>query len=345
MQSRMSKYYNSDEQNSENEDRVLISRSNKNKELYKEVGNLEIENYDSNNNYSVIGTANSEIDIDKIKDMLDKKYKEEPKSKSIGDATQIDLPEIKLDETREYDINVILKKAKEQKEINYEEERKMKLRNTQYDILKNLDIDGHDDEEEEEDSLEELKEEEKKKAKEDKLKELIDEVETSEETEEDTDLALDILSDLRGDADDTKEIGALEMEEEDLEKSKANTKILETKDIPKELFEETDEFTRTDIISNEEESDDEEEEETEEIDTVELDTAELDTTELDTTELDTKDMSFTDKDMFKTEDFEDFADIKSKSGILIKILVLIIVIAILAIIVYFVNDKLNLGLF
>ncbi len=338
MQSRMSKYYNSDELNNENEDRVLISRSNKNKELYKEVGNLEIENYDSNNNYSVIGTANNEIDIDKIKDMLDKKYKEEPKSKSIGDATQIDLPEIKLDETREYDINVILKKAKEQKEINYEEERKMKLRNTQYDILKNLDIEEHD-EDEEEDSLEELHEEEKKKAKEDKLKELIDEVEPlGQSEEEDTDLALDILSDLRGDADDTKQIGALEMEED--EDSKANTKILETKDIPKELFEETDEFTRTDIISDDEEESDDNEEETEEIETVEIDT-----TELDTAELDTKDMSFTDKDMFKTEDFEDFADIKSKSGILIKILVIIIVIAILAIIVYFVNDKLNLGLF
>jgi len=319
MQSRMSKYYSSDELNNENEDRVLISRSNKNKELYKEVGNLEIENYDSNNNYSVIGTANKEIDVDKIKDMLDKKYKEEPKNKSIGDATQIDLPEIKLDETREYDINAILKKAKEQKEINYEEDRKMKLRNTQYDILKNLDLEGNEEEVEEDE--EDLREEEVRKEKEDKLKELIDEVEPSleSEEEEDTDLALDILSDLKGDEGDTREIGALEMKED----TKVNTKILETKDIPKELFEETDEFTKTEIITEEDDDEEDEDDELENTDT----------------------NSFTDKDMFKTDDFEDFADIKSKSGLLIKILVLIIVIAIIAIVVYFLNQKLDLGLF
>ena len=318
MQSRMSKYYSSDELNNENEDRVLISRSNKNKELYKEVGNLEIENYDSNNNYSVIGTANKEIDVDKIKDMLDKKYKEEPKNKSIGDATQIDLPEIKLDETREYDINAILKKAKEQKEINYEEDRKMKLRNTQYDILKNLDLEGNEEEVEDE---EDLHDEEVRKEKEDKLKELIDEVEPSleSEEEEDTDLALDILSDLKGDEGDTREIGALEMKED----TKVNTKILETKDIPKELFEETDEFTKTEIITEEDDDEEDEDDELENTDT----------------------NSFTDKDMFKTDDFEDFADIKSKSGLLIKILVLIIVIAIIAIVVYFLNQKLDLGLF
>ena len=319
MQSRMSKYYNSDELNNENEDRVLISRSSKNKELYKEVGNLEIENYDSSNNYSVIGTADNEIDIDKVKDLLDKKYKVEPKNKSIGDATQIDLPEIKLDETREYDINAILKKAKEQKEIDYEEERKMKLRNTQYDILKNLDI---EEDEEQDDSLEEIEDEEKRKEQEEHLKDLIDEVDNSKtiEMEKSTDLALDILSDLKGGDDDTKEIGALDMED-----SKSNTKILETKDIPKELFEETDEFTKTEIIVEDEEDEEDEEDS--------LDKS------------DTEENSFTDKDMFKTDDFEDFADIKSKGNLFVKILVIIIVITILAGIVYLANKYLNLGLF
>ena len=336
MQSRMNKYYNSDELADKE---TSVSRSEKNKKLYKEVGNLEIENYDSNNNYSVIGTADKQIDVDEVKDMLEKKYKEIPKKKSIGDATEINLPEIKLDETREYDINAVLKKVKEQKEVDYEEDRKKKLRNTQYDILKNLNLDGtsQDDEEDEEEVVEE-------DTKEEKGQDLIDEATEEEGT---TDLALDILSDLRGDEDDTKEVGAIEIEErseeddedEEEDEEASSDKILETKDIPKELFEETDEFTKTDII---EEDDDPTQELFEEAEKKKNDNKLLENTV-------TGENTFTTtSSMFTTDEFADFADLKSKisiGNILIKILIVIIVLTVIAGIVYLVNKYMNLGLF
>ena len=336
MQSRMNKYHNGDNP----EEYVGTTRSSKNKELYKEVGNLEIENYDSNNNYSVVGTVNKEIDVDQIKDMLDKRYKEEPKKKSIGDATQIDLPEIKLDETREYDINVILKNAKEHKEVNYEEERNKKLRNTQYDILKNLNIDGTSsvEEEVEEEKVESDELEETKEQKEERLRKLLEDADNIQsQSEDDTDLALDILSDLKGDEDDTKEIGMMELEE--IAKSE---KILETKDIPKEMLEETDEFTKTDVIEDEEEleesddSDDEEESEDKEEEKEKKENNIEDT-------VDTNSKMFS-TDEFKTDEFDDFADLKTKGNIIIKILIFIIIVTILLGVLYFLNNYFNWGL-
>ncbi len=140
MDSRMSKYGEETVQ--------LKSRVSANEELYKNLNKSELDNFNLNNNTTVIGDSKKEIDIDKIKKILDTKYNENaPQRKSIRleqDDSEITY-ETELESTKEYDINVILEKAKDEKVSNYEEDRLKKLRDTQFDILNNLDFNKKED--------------------------------------------------------------------------------------------------------------------------------------------------------------------------------------------------------
>lgn len=215
MQSRMEKYFEDDSINQEIPKR---SRTKKNQELYKEVSKLELEDFDLNSNVSILGDNSANINLDEIKDILDKKYHETPKKKSFGDSEET-LTRLKLDETREYDINSILEKAKEKKEVNYEEDRLKKIRNTQYDILKSLDIMTDEEEIEEKKPITPSKPNRPKETKEEserKLKELIDTITAKELIKQEEDLniegeldPLDILSDLKGDDENTRVMGML----------------------------------------------------------------------------------------------------------------------------------------
>ena len=115
-QSRMQKYYDNNV-DIDTEVTTTSSRAQKNQRLYKEVSSLDLKEFDLNSNVSVIGENTDNISLDEIKDILSEKYKENPRRKSIGDTEEIELPKINLDETREYDINAILEKAKDKKEI------------------------------------------------------------------------------------------------------------------------------------------------------------------------------------------------------------------------------------
>ena len=112
-------------------------------------------------------------------------------------------PDINLDETREYDINAILEKARSEKEVDYEKERLKKLRDTQYDILNSLDIEGEEKEEEPQENNE--------------LMDLINtitakELEVKNTKKDDLD-PLDILTDLKG-SEDTVVVSGVHEEEE-----------------------------------------------------------------------------------------------------------------------------------
>lgn len=133
MASRMEKYYT--EQND-----YIGSRSKKNSDLYKEINNSKIEKFDIQSNATVLTDVKNNIDVEKIKKILDTRYNDAPKRKSI--RVDIEKEEIneKIDETREYDINAILEKAKETKDDDYEKDRLKKLRDTQYNILSNLNL-------------------------------------------------------------------------------------------------------------------------------------------------------------------------------------------------------------
>ncbi len=135
MKTRMEKYY------TEQIPTVGSTRASRNKELYKEVNTTELKDFNLNSNVSVLDDNSSNIDLEKVKDLLDEKYQKEPKRElNIKKIEPLPIETMDLDETREYDINAILEQAKETKDVDYEVDRLKKVRNTQYDILNNLDL-------------------------------------------------------------------------------------------------------------------------------------------------------------------------------------------------------------
>ena len=285
MRTRLDKYLN------ETDD--APKRTKKNNELYEEIKHSEISNLHIGSNAKVIGDNKSQIDIDKLKDILEKNYQEQPKRRSV----KFDLPE--------YDINAILEKARAEKEVDYEQERLKKIRDTQYDILKNLEVDS---------------EAESKAANEKTKEELLDLINTitlnekqtkkiqEEDFSEEEDTGeldpLDILSDLRGD-ENTVVAGAKEFQEE-LEKEEAkseNSEDLEKKEAErKQIQEALDEDVDDSFYTNS--------------------------------------MSFSKKDFDFFDDDENGA-----GNIVVKILIVIVFIAVVIGIVIFLNEFLNLGWF
>lgn len=275
----------------------IPKRVAKNRNLYDEMKNTDLDNFDIASNAKVIGDNNSQIDIDKIKEILEKNY-QAPQRRSL----KMDIPEDEeyvMEKTREYDINSILEAARQEKEVDYEEERLKKVRDTQYDILKNLELEASEKETTKK-NKEELLElintinlnEVQNKAKERMEEEALEEEET--ETEELN--PLNILSDLKGD-ENTVVAGAKEFNEEmaSLEEEKAKK---EKEEISEAIDVDVDESFYTNSMS------------------------------------------------FSKKDFADFDDIdEGGSGIFVKILIVFLVLAIIAGIVLFLNEFLNLGLF
>ena len=205
MQSRMDKY-----NKIESTDTTLRSRTKKNQELYEKIKTSEIKRYDVSNNMSVIDDNIKSVDINKIHNFLDEKY---------GDNTakrrSIDIPEINEKETpdpimdtKEYDINAIIEKAKQGKNIDYSKERLKKVREAQFEILNNL-----DSEIENLSTLDRAKE--KRKQQEEELKHLINTITEIElqnkmkETQSDIDmlgLMDDVTSPQEEEKDETQEL-------------------------------------------------------------------------------------------------------------------------------------------
>lgn len=112
MKSRMDKYNNN-----------VLSRSSKNQDLYEDL-------YNSTNytNMVVIDDSN-EIDISKIKEIIDseKKEKKIPRVAKLSDNIYDDIQVIKDEpEKKVYDINQVLKEAKEKRDIIEEANEKRK---------------------------------------------------------------------------------------------------------------------------------------------------------------------------------------------------------------------------
>lgn len=132
MNSRMDKY---------TETPILKTRTEKNKSLYEQIKTSDIDKFDITSNATVIGEDINKIDIDKVKDMLDKRYRDEYNKRTfkVREEENDDLDTKDVD-TKEYDINAILEKAKKTQNVDYEKERLKKVHDTQYDILKKLNI-------------------------------------------------------------------------------------------------------------------------------------------------------------------------------------------------------------
>lgn len=203
MNSRVEKYY---DKNIE-----VGSRTARNTELYKEINKTELENFEVRSNARVIGNNRGNIDVEKIKSILDTHYNDVPKRRTIQleDPIQDQQPKTVF-ETKEYDINVILNKARESKEEDYKEVRARKLRDTQFDILSNLNINREDfiEDYEQEDLAKEKNNSREGSEAAKKLEELINTITLNEQDikkekasdkqeSENTD-PLDIFSDLKG---------------------------------------------------------------------------------------------------------------------------------------------------
>ena len=227
-----------------------MSRVTRNEELYKEIKDSELDGYNIRSNATVIGNQEPEIDIEKIKKILDTKYNEAPKRKSIRVEPKHEENSI-IDDvpTKEYDLNIILEKAKDEKPETYEEARAKKLRNTQYDILNNLNIGDNDEDYSVENNIEKP---EINKAEED-LMELINTITINEakvkeeaiKNEKDEVDPLNILEDLKGSGDTAvydkiEDIPTPKVEEDKKEESKAPENALDDSFYTKSLFKKKD---------------------------------------------------------------------------------------------------------
>lgn len=284
MKTRMEKYY--DEENNN-----IALREQKNLKLYENINDYEVDDYKIETNATVLDNNAKNIDVEKIKKILDTKYNKQPKRRSIVvDESDYEEPNISLDETREYDINAILERARSEKEVDYEKERLKKIRDTQYDILNSLDIEGEEKEEEESHENHELMD-------------LINTITAKElevkESKKEKDLdPLDILTDLKG-SDDTVVVDGIHEEEESANETS-----------PIMSLEEADKI-KPSIMEN-------------------------------------KTQDLTSTLQFTQSDFDDFNDLKKEvksSRALIYIIIVIVSVILIAGIVIFLNNFLNLSLF
>ena len=165
-------------------DEQSISRVEKNRELYRQMNTEDFENYNLDSNVSVLNVKGDEIDIEKLRKILDKKYREDPKANVIDIQESEENGTILQEATKEYDLGSVMEKAKAEKIVNYDEERLKKVRDTQFDILKDIVVEENIDDDEVE-----------KTTPEDELMTLIQTI-TSKESS--SSAPLDILSDLKG---------------------------------------------------------------------------------------------------------------------------------------------------
>ena len=325
------------------------SRVKKNANLYRRIDASAIDDIETNQPEEVIESNTSTIDVEKLKSMLDKKYRD-PSSNALKDVDHklVDR-QINLEETREYNLDEILNKAKANDDTDYGVERLKKLSDTNVSILDGLNIKDNDTSKDEINGDEKLS---KSKVSSDskKLIELIDTINLKEQegydallnesnnnydddTKDDNKKAsllddfdledttsnepLDMLSELTGTDEDTKVVGASKMlddEDKDEEQECENiTKADKYDDID---LNDTDDFDTTEVVSRE--------------DTDEF----TDSIELTTTQIFTKD------------DFEDFDDLKeaTKPRIFVKILIFLIVIAVIIGTVFVLDRILDLGI-
>lgn len=301
MQSRMDKY------NASNTE--YKSRTQRNKSLYEDVKNSALNEFDVNSNVSVIDDNASSIDISKLGKILDEKYNDyAPKRRSIEVPAYEDEPIVNqpLVDTKEYDINAILEKAKQGKNVDYNKERLKKVREAQYEILNNLDLELK--------KVEDAKRNNERKAEEDNLMNLINtitqlEVNYKEEAKKrETQKDLELLN-LTDDFNTQEEPETSTLIEEDLTKAQ------------KEIHLVADSDKEEPINSHEEKSVEEEKEEKVE-----------------------KTLSKLNIDLSSYDDFSDIS--KQDTGtIIIKIVIFIIIIALVVGAVYILNILLDLGLF
>lgn len=141
MNSRMERY-NSNYEDNDTVSSSIPSRVQRNNPLYQDIKTSDLSRVSSNDNVRVIDNAGKTIDIEKIRRYITE-INEQPRSRRKSVFVQ-PQEEIRHEERevkpKDYDLNSVLEKAKQSREIDYDRERYKKLRDTQYDILSKLDM-------------------------------------------------------------------------------------------------------------------------------------------------------------------------------------------------------------
>lgn len=303
MQSRMDKYgaeYSS-----------YKSRTQKNKDLYESVRNSNISSFDVNSNVSVIDDNAKTVSLSHVSELLDDIYRDNSPRRKRLDISEIPTTEIVKEDivdTREYDINAILEKAKMGKNVDYNHERLKKVRDAERDILTNLDISKKISEENEYKA--------KRKQEEKELTDLINTITHIEKINKDkydkeASESLDLLSDL----------------------SETNVDIYEDKiqamiEDPDKLDEET---IKQKIMAELVEKEPEKKEEIEE--KFESSEEKIERT--------------LNKLNINMDKYEDFSDVSKKdtAALVIKVIIFLIIIALIVGALFILNNILGLGLF
>ena len=227
MQTRMEKYTDVHEE--------VGQRYKKNEDLYKRISDQELDKYTVRTNATVLDDNGTNIDVEHIKKILDTKYNSTPKRKSIVIPEDNTEEVTDVIETKEYDINLILEKAKENESTDYDKNRFKKLRDTQYDILKELNLNSEDSSK---DDLEDDK---------DELRELINTITQKElenrKKEAEGDDPLDLFPDLKGD-DDTVVLDGMK---EEIEQTLENQAAIEEAKLENSFYTTTSAFTQSDF--------------------------------------------------------------------------------------------------
>ena len=131
MNSRMSKYHSDDE--------VLGKRVDKNRDNYKDISTIDVDNLNLSNNVSIIETSGEEVNINEIQNIIKKKYvsrQDEP----IEPFEEIESSDLEV--TKEYKLKDAIEKAHSEKDDDYEKNRYKKLRDAEYEILKSINVEG-----------------------------------------------------------------------------------------------------------------------------------------------------------------------------------------------------------
>lgn len=291
------------------------SRVRKNANLYKRIDASKIDEVELPKKEELLENNTSTIDVEKLKSMLDKKYRDlENDSRNTDSSVK---ESINLEETREYNLDMALNKARDNDDTDYKIERLKKLNDTNASILEGLNIKNTS-------TSKEIERPSKVSSDSKKLIELIDTINLKEQegydsilksSNSDANINLEdedttgILDSLKGDNEETKVVGAASLD-------KDSTNLEDTKYEDIDLDDTKEEFDTTEVVNRD-------------------DTSEFtDSIELTTTQIFTK------------EDFDDFDDLKeaTKPKILVKILIFIIIIAVILGTIFVLDRVLDLGI-
>lgn len=300
-----------------------MSRTKRNSSIYSNMDMEDIK-IKTENNARVIADASKEIDMDKILKYINSmEEKKERVNITLDDYKDNEISPIKK-ETKDYDINSVLSRARDNRNKDYSDEKYKKLDNSEYNILKNIKVEENKNEEEVNDI--ELNTNEKTIVK------LIDDLSKTKKMDKS-----ELFGELMGDNENTVVLGAKDLEEE---VNDLSNKIDEAKRPLEEL-------TRDLMMENEKLKEMISENKTEENDEPSIKQIKIEEEpEEKRNEVDksffTNSLTFSKKDF---EETDDFLDEEEGSSFYTKFAILMIIIVLIATLVIIANYVFDLNLF